>query len=69
MASKIRLSDGRELMIGLSGKRTAEALESTLKDGRPFVQFNTLQKSKVWVNPVHVAAIEDRPDLDSDGSA
>jgi hypothetical protein len=68
MASKIRLSDGRELMVGLSGKRTAEALERTLQDGRPFMQFNTLQKSKVWVNPVHVAAIEDRPDLDPDSA-
>jgi hypothetical protein len=28
------------------------------------MQFNTIQKSKVWVNPIHVAAIEDRPDLD-----
>jgi hypothetical protein len=69
MASKIRLSDGRELMVGLSGKRTAEALEKSLSEGRPFMQFNTLQKAKVWVNPVHVAAIEDRPDLDADSAA
>jgi hypothetical protein len=66
MACKIRLADGRELTIGLSGKRAAEALERTLKEQRPFMQFNTLQKSKVWVSPVHVAAVEDRPDLDGE---
>jgi hypothetical protein len=64
MAAKIRLSDGREITVAVSGKRSAEVLEQTLKGDKSFAQFNTVSKSKVWVSPVHVAAIEDRPDLD-----
>ena len=66
MPSKIRLSDGREITVALSGKRTAEALQQTMKDQKPFTQFNTVAQSKVWINPMLVAAIEDRPDLDSE---
>jgi hypothetical protein len=64
MAAKIRLVDGREITINLSGKRTAEALEQTLKDAKPYMQFSTMSKTRVWVSPAHVSAIEDRPDLD-----
>jgi hypothetical protein len=63
MASKIRSSDGREITVALSGKRTAEALEQTIKSDKPYAQFNTVTQSKVWINPFLVAAIEDRPDL------
>ena len=66
MAAKIRLSDGREITVPVSGKRTAEALKQTIKSEKPFAQFNTVGKSKVWINPVLVTAIEDRPDLDSE---
>jgi hypothetical protein len=65
MPSKIRLSDGREITVALSGKRTAEALQKTMTDEKPFTQFNTVAQSKVWINPMLVAAIEDRPDLDA----
>lgn len=65
MASKIRLVDGREVTVELSGKRTAEALTKALASAAPYAQFNTVSKSKVWINPDHVAAIEDRPDLDT----
>ena len=64
MPSKIRLSDGRDITVAISGKRTAEVLEQTHKGDKPFAQFNTVTQSKVWVNPLLVAAIEDRPDLD-----
>jgi hypothetical protein len=66
MPSKIRLSDGREITVALSGKRTAEALQQTLNAEKPFTQFNTVAQSKVWINPTLVAAIEDRPDLDAE---
>jgi hypothetical protein len=64
MAAKIRMADGREITVAVSGKRTADVLEQTIKGDKPFAQFNTVSKAKVWVSPVHVAAIEDRPDLD-----
>lgn len=62
MAAKIRLADGRELTIALSGKRVVEELK--LEDGEVFARFVTASKAKVWINPAQVAAIEDRPDLD-----
>lgn len=64
MAAKIRLVDGRELTIALSGKRVADALNLSAQDGEVFARFETAAKAKVWVNPKQVAAIEDRPDLD-----
>lgn len=65
MASRIRLVDGREITVALDGKRTVSALHEGPDDGTgKFVRFNTPLKSRVWVNPDHVAAIEDRPDLD-----
>jgi hypothetical protein len=65
MAAKIRLQDGRELTVQLSGKRAAEALEKTMREEGVFVQFNTTSKMRVWVNPLHVSAVEDRPDLEA----
>ena len=64
MPAKIRLSDGRDVTVEVSAKRAAETLEEALAAGRKFAQFNTTAKSKVWISPLHVAAIEDRPDLD-----
>jgi hypothetical protein len=64
MAAKIRLVDGREVTVALDGKRAAEALKKTTSEGEDFARFNTPAKTRVWVNPQHVAAIEDRPDLD-----
>jgi hypothetical protein len=64
MAAKIRLADGRELTIALSGKRVADALDATARNNEIFTRFETASKAKVWVNPLQVAAIEDRPDLD-----
>jgi hypothetical protein len=64
MSAKIRLTDGREITVALSGKRTAEALQKSVSDNLQFTQFNTAAKSKVWISPVHVAAIEDRTDQD-----
>jgi len=62
MAAKIRLTDGREITVALSGKRAAEALQTTSNDGGLFTQFNTASKAKVWISPGQVAAIEDRGD-------
>jgi hypothetical protein len=64
MAAKIRLADGREVTVALSGKRVVDALSLIVKDGEAFARFVTPAKARVWVNPMHVAAIEDRPDLD-----
>ncbi len=64
MAAKIRLADGRELTVALSGKRVADTLDAAVKENEPFARFMTVGKARVWVNPTNVAAIEDRPDLD-----
>jgi len=64
MASKIKLADGRELTVTLDGKKVVEELERTAREGLAFTRLNTPAKSRVWVSPRHVAAIEDRPDLD-----
>lgn len=64
MAAKIRLADGRELTVALSGKRVVETLNESATAGDTFARFVTPAQSRVWVNPLHVAAIEDRPDLD-----
>ncbi len=64
MAAKIRLADGRELTVALSGKRVVETLAESGTAGDAFARFVTPAQSRVWVNPLHVAAIEDRPDLD-----
>lgn len=62
MAARIRLSDGREFTVALSGKRTAEALQTARQEGLHFQQFNTAARSKVWIAPTMVVAIEDRGD-------
>ena len=63
--SKIRLSDGRELTIALDGKRVIEALNKAVdSEEEAFARFNTPRQARVWVSPSHVAAVEDRPDLD-----
>ena len=64
MASKIRLSDGRELTVALDGKKVVDVLEKISNDDATFARFNTPTQSRVWVNPMHVASIEDRPDID-----
>jgi hypothetical protein len=63
MASKIRLADGREITVALDGKRVVDALAKADGSGG-FTRFNTPNKVRVWISPLHVAAIEDRPDLD-----
>jgi hypothetical protein len=63
LVSKIRLADGREITVALDGKRVIEELAKTTATGG-FTRFTTLSKARVWVNPTHVAAVEDRPDLD-----
>lgn len=62
MASKIKLVDGREITVALDGKKVVDVLKSA--DDGDYARFNTPTKSRVWVNRNHVAAIEDRPDLD-----
>ncbi len=64
MASKIRLSDGREMTVTLDGKKVVEELEKTSRDDSTYTRFSTPARARVWVNPLHVSAIEDRPDLD-----
>jgi hypothetical protein len=64
MASKIKLSDGRELTVTLDGKKVIEEFRRTVEAGESFTRLNTPARSRVWVSPLHVAAIEDRPDLD-----
>jgi hypothetical protein len=62
VASKIKLVDGREITVALNGKQVIDVLKST-EEG-DYARFNTPAKSRVWVNKLAVAAIEDRPDLD-----
>jgi len=64
MAAKIRLSDGRDVTVALSGKRVFETLSESAAQGETFARFVTPAQSRVWINPTHVSAIEDRPDLD-----
>jgi len=64
MASKIRLADGRDITVALDGKRVIAEFEQTTKGEEQFTRFSTFAGARVWVNPSHVAAIEDRPDLD-----
>jgi hypothetical protein len=64
MASKVRLADGREITIALPGKKVIELLEEATEGNESFTRFNTATNTRVWVNPMHVAAVEDRPDLD-----
>ena len=64
MASKIRLSDGHDVTVALSGKRVVDALAEASGQGDAFARFVTPAKARVWINPMHVSAIEDRPDLD-----
>jgi hypothetical protein len=64
MAAKIRLADGREMTAALPGKKVVELLESAENGSDMFIRFNTTAGTRVWINPTHVAAIEDRPDLD-----
>jgi hypothetical protein len=63
--SKIRLADGRELTVALDGKRVIEALRVTVDAAdEDFTRFNTPTQARVWISPQHVAAVEDRPDLE-----
>jgi len=64
MASKVRLADGREITIALPGKKVIELLDETASGAERFTRFNTASSTRVWINPMHVAAVEDRPDLD-----
>jgi hypothetical protein len=63
MAAKIRLADGREMTVALDGKKVVEALEK-VTENQTFTRFNTPNRGRVWISASHVAAIEDRPDLD-----
>jgi hypothetical protein len=62
MAAKVRLVDGREITIPLSGKRVFEMLSSS--DAGQFARFTTTTNTRIWIRPSQVSAIEDRPDLD-----
>ena len=64
MASKVRLADGREITLAHPGKTVIDMLQSTNEGDEAFARFNTATNTRVWVNPQHVAAVEDRPDLD-----
>jgi hypothetical protein len=61
MAAKIRLLDGREITIQLSGKRVVEELIEASESTPAFARFKSSLDSAVWVNPRQVAAVEDRP--------
>ena len=63
MPAKIRLADGREITVMLSGKRVVEELLKPGGNGIQFTRFKSAQDTPVWVNPRQVAAVEDRPDL------
>jgi hypothetical protein len=64
MAAKVRLGDGREITIALPAKKVIELLEEQATSSDHFTRFNTATSTRVWINPAHVAAVEDRPDLD-----
>lgn len=65
MAAKVRLGDGREITVALPGKKVIELLEQQASSNSElFTRFNTATSTRVWINPAHVAAVEDRPDLD-----
>ncbi|MCW3062975.1 MAG: hypothetical protein JWN32_147 [Solirubrobacterales bacterium] len=63
MAAKIRLADGRQMTVAVSGKRVAQVLADTLSSEVEFyARFTTLERARVWINPSHVTAVEDRPE-------
>jgi hypothetical protein len=41
-----------------------DMLQNASSGDERFARFNTATSTRVWVNPQHVAAVEDRPDLD-----
>jgi hypothetical protein len=62
--AKIRLSDGREITVMLSGKRVVDELRKASNGDESFARFNSSpMQTAVWINPRQVAAVEDRPDL------
>lgn len=64
MAANIRLTDGRQVMVQLSGKRVVEELARVDSENTGFARFNSTVDSPVWIVPRQVVCIEERPDLD-----
>jgi hypothetical protein len=62
MAARIRLSNGRDIVVLLTAKRVIEELEKTRSSDRLYARFKSSLDSPVWIHPEHVAAIEDRED-------
>ena len=57
MSTRIRLIDGSDVRVLLSGKRVIEELEKTRG---PFARFKSARGHPVWVNPAHIACIEEQ---------
>lgn len=64
MPAKVRLIDGREVTVTVSGKRAAETIDQAAGGSSNFTPFRTAAGTRVWINPTHVVAIEDQPDPD-----
>ena len=62
MAARIRLSNGRDIVVLLTAKRVIEELEKTRSSDRLYARFKSSLDEPVWIHPDHVAAIEDRAD-------
>jgi hypothetical protein len=65
MPAKIRLIDGREVTVTVSGKRVVETIDQAAQGASNFTPFKTVAGARVWVNPAHVVAIEDQADPDA----
>jgi hypothetical protein len=63
MAATIRLADGRQITVGVSGKRVAQVLADTISsEDELYARFTTVERARVWLSPAHVMSVEDRPE-------
>ncbi len=64
MAANIRLTDGRQVIVRLSGKRVVDELAKVAVDDAGFARFKSTLDLPVWIAPNQVVCVEERSDLD-----
>jgi hypothetical protein len=64
MAANIRLTDGRQVIVRLSGKRVVEELSRADKEDTAFARFKSTVDAPVWIAASQVVCVEERADLD-----
>jgi len=62
VTTRIRFADGSDVSVLLSGKRIVEELARTSDTSDNFARFKAVPGHPVWVNPEHVACVEELDD-------